>query len=93
MGERLRPVTSEGDDRAVEGLVHLQAAAREAIAAARAFLDVADDLVADPAAVAAVVDAVGAVVRTAAQRGRRAAGDVDEDDDGQDGPVQRIRIS
>ena len=64
----------EGDDRASEGLAHLQAAAREAIAAARAFLDVADELVADPAAVSAGVDAVGSVVRVAARKGREAVG-------------------
>lgn len=35
------------DPRATEGVEHLQAAARELIAAARSFLDVADDLVED----------------------------------------------
>lgn len=87
----------EGDDRAADALGHLQAAAREAIAAARAFLDVAEELVDDPAAVSAVVDAVGSVVRTAAARGRAATGGAgarDEGDDGDDGGrVQRIRIS
>ena len=39
--------------RAREGLEHLQNAALELIEAARAFLDVAEDLVQDPAAVAA----------------------------------------
>jgi hypothetical protein len=75
----------EAEDRATDGLAHLQAAAKEAIAAARAFLDVAEDLVADPAAVTAVVDAIGGAVRTVARRGREAAGD-----DG--GHVQRIRV-
>ena len=79
----------EGDDRAAEGLSHLQAAAREAIAAARAFLDVADELVADPAAVSAVVEAVGSAVRVAARRGREAGGG--HDDDG--GHVERINVS
>lgn len=85
----------EGEDRAVEGLQHLQAAAREAIAAARAFLDVAEELVADPAAVSAVADAVGAVVRSAAQRGRAATGGgtggATGDPDG--ARVEHIRIS
>lgn len=77
-----------------EGLAHLQAAAREAIAAARAFLDVAEELVGDPAAASAVVDAVGAVVRTAAQRGRQAAGQRAADDRGDEGArVQRIRVN
>lgn len=87
---------ADGNDRAAEGLTHLQAAAREAIAAARAFLDVAEDLVADPAGAAAIADAVGAVVRTAAQRGRQAVGGLPDDhgDEGDDGGrVQRIRVS
>jgi hypothetical protein len=79
----------EGEDRAADGLAHLQAAAREAIAAARAFLDVAEELVADPAAVSAVVDAVGSVVRTAARRGRDATGHGDADEP----RVEHIRIS
>ena len=82
----------EGDDRASEGLAHLQAAAREAIAAARAFLDVADELVGDPAAVSAVVDAVGSAVRVAARKGREAAGQRSgAEDDG--GHVEHIRVS
>jgi hypothetical protein len=83
----------EGDDRAGEALGHLQAAAREAIAAARAFLDVADELVADPKAAAAIADAVGSVIRTAARKGREAAGVAGHDDDEGDDRVQRIRIS
>jgi hypothetical protein len=62
------------DDRAAEGLAHLQTAARELIAAARAILDVAEDLVDDPKTVTVVTDAVGGVVRAAAQAGRRAVG-------------------
>lgn len=80
------------EDKASEGLAHLQAAAKEAIAAARAFLDVAEELVTDPAAASAVVDAVGSVVRAAARRGRAATGD-DDDDDDRGGHVQHIRIS
>ncbi len=48
-------------DRAWEGVEHLQAAARELIHAARAVLDVAEDLVDDPDAVASVAGAVGAL--------------------------------
>ena len=47
------------DDRASKGVEHLQAAALEMIAAARAFLDVAEDLVADKDKVADVMAAVG----------------------------------
>jgi hypothetical protein len=85
----------EGDDRTGEALTHLQAAAREAIAAARAFLDVADELVADPKAAAAIAEAIGSVVRTAARKGRAAAGAAGGEggDDSGDDRVQRIRIS
>ena len=48
-------------DRAREGVEHLQAAARELIQAARAVLDVAEDLVDDPHAMAFVAGAVGAL--------------------------------
>jgi hypothetical protein len=60
------------DDRMAEGVEHLQTAALELIAAARAFLDVAEDLVTDPdrvsgtlATVATMVDGAG---RTSARR-------------------------
>lgn len=43
------------EDRARDALEHLQTAALEMIAAARAALDVAEELVRDPAAAAAVV--------------------------------------
>jgi hypothetical protein len=86
---------SRGDDRAAEGLAHLQAAARELIQAARAVLDVAEELVDDPASAGAIADAMGAVVRTAARAGRRAAGHGTGGDD-DDGPgrsgVERIRV-
>ena len=78
------------DDLATDGLAHLQAAARELIAAARAMLDVAEDLVDDPGAVTAVVDAFGSVVRTAARAARGMGGDGD-DDDGPSG-VERIQV-
>jgi hypothetical protein len=80
------------DDRAADGVAHLQAAARELIAAARAMLDVAEDLVADPGAVSAVVDAFGSVVRTAARAARDVTGsDRDRDDEGPHG-VERIQV-
>jgi len=85
-------VGSEGDDRASEGLAHLQTAAKEAIAAARAFLDVADELVSDPTAASAIADAVGSAMRAAARRGRAAAG-LDDDGGDDESRVQHIRIS
>lgn len=62
------------DDRMTDGVAHLQAAARELIKAARAVLDVAEELVEDPATVGTMAEAVGAVVQTAAQVGRRTVG-------------------
>ena len=65
------------DERAAEGLDHLQTAALELIHAARAFLDVAEDLVADPDKVAEVVSALGTMAdvatRAAKSRGDHAA--------------------
>jgi len=52
------------DERATRGVEHLQAAALEMIAAARAFLDVAEDLVADKEKVADVVAAMGEMADT-----------------------------
>lgn len=72
-----------GDERAREGLEHLQAAFLELIAAARAFLDVAEDVVRDPD-LAARLTRLGDVLR---QPGRRPAGA-----DGEDGGVERIRV-
>jgi hypothetical protein len=91
-------VGGEGlDDRARAGVEHLQAAAREAISAARALLDVAEELVDDPAAVQAAVGSLGSVVQAALSRVRPpgAAGSTDgEGDDGDDdGRVQRIKVS
>jgi hypothetical protein len=88
--------TSEGvDRRAADGLGHLQSAARELIQAARALLDVVEELVDDPATVGVVTDAVGSVVRQAARVGRQAAGGAPSDDpDGAPRPsgVERIRV-
>lgn len=91
------------DERAAEGLDHLQAAALEMIKAARAFLDVAEDLVADRDKVAEVVSALGAVadVTTRAVRDRGVHGaattadapDAADGDAPPGGGVQHIRVS
>ena len=47
--------TRRPEEHAVEGLEHLQAAALELIAAARAFLDVAEDVVREPGVAATIV--------------------------------------
>ena len=78
------------DERAVEGLEHLQNAALELIEAARAFLDVAEDLVRDPAAATTIVHAaatLGRLVSTGPVQTPR-AGEPPED-----GRVRHIRVS
>lgn len=80
-----------GDDRAAQGLAHLQAAARELIAAARAVLDVAEDLVDDPKAVSAMVETMGTVVGKAV-RSATAGGGNDDGDADAGGGYQRIRL-
>jgi hypothetical protein len=88
------------DDRAREGLDHLQAAAKEMIQAARTMLDVVEELVDDPAMVQDVVGTLGSFAAAAAARVRPRAerpGDDDRDDDGDDdvdaGRDRRIRLS
>ena len=82
---------SPDDPRLAAGLEHLLRAAREMIAASRALLDVAEELVEDPKAAAGVVDLLGSL----ADRGRAATDPFDADggDDDQDPPVQRIPVS
>ncbi len=92
-GER----ATTGDDRAREGVEHLQRAAREMIAAARAMLDVVAELVEDPATVPTLVSSLGAAARAAAQSWpfpspERDPTGPDEPDDGP-GPVERIPVS
>lgn len=52
------------DDRSADGLEHLQSAALELIAAARAFLDVAEEVVREPAVAVTIVQAAAGVGRT-----------------------------
>jgi len=80
----------EVDPRLQAGVEHLQRAAKEAIAATRALLDVAEELVDDPRAVRGVLGALGTVAGAAsglAGRGRDRG--PDDDDPG----VQRIPVS
>lgn len=60
------------DDRVREGLDHLQTAALELIAAARALLDVAEELVHEPGVAATVVRAASAAAGAAGIRSDRA---------------------
>lgn len=81
------------DDRAREGLEHLQTAALELIAAARAFLDVAEDLVHDPAKAADLVSAVGEVAEVAGLGRRRRESDGSPGRDDRPERIQRIQVS
>ena len=71
------------DDRASAAMAHLQTAAREMIAAARAFLDVAEELVEDPKSGEALLGTLGDVARRVVPRNDR--------DDG-DGGVEHIQV-
>ena len=77
------------DERLAKGIDHLQVAAQELIAAARAFLDVIEDVVADKERVSAAVDAVGAFARGAARAAAEGAGFGDDDPAG---GIERITI-
>jgi hypothetical protein len=82
------------DPRVQAGVEHLQRAAHEVIAASRALLDVAEDLVDDPRSVPSVLGLLGSLGDLAAGRGRpgpRTARADDRPDD--DPPVQRIPVS
>lgn len=98
------------DDAKTAGVEHLQRAARELIAASRAFLDVAEDVVERPEAMNDLADlfrSLSAQALSATLKGTRAnSGDdanpfraqsdfghfSNDDEDGDDGPVQRIPV-
>ena len=92
-------MSSVAQDRARDGIDHLQAAARELIAAARAALDVAEDLIDDPDTITSVVGAAGQLgglgdlVRTLLPT-RRRTGDPLADDglEPAEPAVQRIEV-
>jgi hypothetical protein len=90
--------TDDGDNadevgqRAREGVEHLQAAARELIAAARAALDVAEEVVGDPDAAAALVGLLGGLGDIARRARPAPSADREEETAGSDGRVERIRV-
>jgi hypothetical protein len=93
-----RPVNDESaaheirhDERAAEGIGHLQAAAHEMIAAARAFLDVIEDFVGDEQKLSSVAEAVTSVARGAARSVRTDS--EPPPDEPESGSVQHIRVS
>lgn len=82
-------MAEQQDDRVQQGLVHLQAAAREMIHATRSLLDAAEELVEDPKAVQDLVGTLGTLAQAAAARLRPSPASSDDDDGG----IQRIKVS
>lgn len=74
------------DDRAQQGIEHLQAAGVEVIAAIRAFLDVAETFVRSPSVASALAASLADAVRT---DGARPASETSE----REPRVTRIRVS
>lgn len=93
------------EERANQGLDHLQTAALEMIHAARAFLDVAEEVVTDQDKVAEIVHVLGSVADAATRaargeplrggRGRADEGDGPDADGPEDGAggVQHIPVA
>jgi hypothetical protein len=81
-------------DNLVEGVEHLQAAAREVIRATRSLLDAAEGLVEDPTALQGVLGTLTTLAQAAVRSlgvDRSPGGSGDPDDD--DGKVQRIQVT
>ncbi len=87
---RLRDL-ADSEPRVQAGLDHLQRAAREVIAASRALLDVAEDMIDDPKAANGLLDLLGTVGDLASRMTRPAGPAAHEDDD--EPPIQRIPVS
>lgn len=86
------------EERALDAVSHLQTAALEMIAAARAVLDVAEDLLKDPAPIIAMAAAAAAQGRRVADAATDSAGSPDSsttetDDDERPARVQHIAVS
>jgi hypothetical protein len=79
------------EGRAAEGLEHLQSAAIELIAAARAFLDVAEDVVREPGVAATIVHAAAGVGRAVLGGADRPEPSTETPPDG--GRVRHIHVS
>lgn len=83
------------EDLARAGVEHLQTAAREVIKATRNLLDAAEEVVDDPDAVQNLVRSFTSVAQAAASRLRTEAarGESGDEDDPDDGRVQKIEVS
>ena len=83
-----------------DAVTHLQAAAREMVAAARAVLDITDELIENPAPLLAALAGMAAAGRAAVQHERDVDPRAGADDDKEAAPtaprrprVQHIRVS
>jgi hypothetical protein len=101
MDDMARPEPPMTEDRAAQGVEHLQAAVLEMISAARAFLDVVEDVVSDPEKVAEVVSVVESVADAAVRAAgagpgvtgpERPAGDSPSRNRSGRAPVETIRV-
>lgn len=84
------------DDAVARGITAFQTAAGEMIGAARAMLDVAEDLVKDPNAAATVMRTLGSVAEGVTRFAANVSSTSDsksDDDDEDDGGVRRITVS
>jgi hypothetical protein len=81
------------DERAAEGVDHLQAAALEMIEAARAFLDVAEQVVSDRERVAEAFTVMTDVARAAAKGSTGRPTPADDTTDPDERHVERITLS
>lgn len=80
------------EDKAHEAVEHLQAAALELIAAARAVLDIAEDVVQDPGPLLSILGALGEAAAPFVHRAKGSAPDADEAPE-RAPRVQHIRVS
>jgi hypothetical protein len=83
-------MASSDREGVAEGIEHVQAAAREMIKATRSFLDAAEGLVEDPAALQSIAGTLAGLVQAATGR-LRPQPDGHEGDD--EGGVERITLS
>lgn len=92
--------TGSPDEVMSRGIEMFQAAAVEAIGAARAMLDVAEDLIHDPNAAARVIETLGSVTQGVSRFTNRPESATSEkraerrpDDEGEDGGIRRIPVT
>ena len=86
-------MAEDAEDKVHEGIEHLQAAAREMIRATRSLLDAAEELLEDPRSVQDLVGSLAHAAQAAATRFGMGGTGAPPAAEGDDGPVQRIKVS